>query len=230
MFYSISNCQPGLAGVNLGTALIKQVVEALRLDLPQLRRFVTLSPIPGFRSWVESELDADGARLRTGERDLLPAEPARVLARLSAPEWDVDEAIRPALLALCARYLTSTVEGRVADPVANFHLTNGATVERINWMADASPTGRARSFGIMANYLYEPDHIPERRRGLRDARRGAHVVRGARPRRASSAARPALRAAGRGTRRARRRSSRSAGRLLGAEGHARRRHRGTRAG
>lgn len=162
VFYSISNCQPGLAGVNLGTALIKQVVEALRLELSQLRRFVTLSPIPGFRAWVENEIGADGARLRAGERDLLPAEPARVLARLSATEWDVDEAVRPALLALCARYLTSTVEGRAPDPVANFHLANGATVERINWMADASATGRARSFGVMANYLYEPDRIPER--------------------------------------------------------------------
>lgn len=162
VFYSISNCQPGLAGVNLGTALIKQVVEALRLDLPQLRRFVTLSPIPGLRSWIENELDNDGKSLRPGERDLLPAEPARVLVRLAATYWDVDEAVRPALLALSARYLTATPEGRVSDPVANFHLANGASVERINWNADASMNGRARSFGLMANYLYEPDHIPER--------------------------------------------------------------------
>ncbi len=162
VFYSISNCQPGLAGVNLGTALIKQVVEALRVDLPQLRRFVTLSPIPGLRSWVENALAADGAGLRPAERALLPAEPARVLARLSDTEWDADEAIRPALLALCARYLTSAREGRASDPVANFHLSNGASVERVNWMADPSPTGRARSFGLMANYLYEPDHIPQR--------------------------------------------------------------------
>jgi malonyl-CoA decarboxylase len=162
VFYSISNCQPGLAGVNLGTALIKQVVEALRLDLPQLRRFVTLSPIPCFRAWIERELADDGARLRGAEREALPAEPARVLARLSDPGWDVDEAIKPALLALCARYLTVAVEGRSADPVANFHLSNGASVERIDWMADPSPTGRERAFGIMANYLYEADHIPER--------------------------------------------------------------------
>jgi malonyl-CoA decarboxylase len=162
VFYSISNCQPGLAGVNLGTALIKQVVEELSLHLPRLRRFVTLSPIPGFRSWVERELGAGGAALRAREHELLPAEPGRVLARLSDRGWDVDEAIRPALLALCARYLTTTTEGRASDPVANFHLANGATVERVNWMADSSPTGRARSFGLMANYLYEPDRIPER--------------------------------------------------------------------
>jgi malonyl-CoA decarboxylase len=160
VFYSISNCQPGLAGVNLGTALIKQVVEALRRDLPQLERFVTLSPIPGFRRWLEETLTA-GALSKT-ERELLPAEPARVLARLSDPEWSADEAIQPALLSLCARYLTDAPEGRVADPVANFHLSNGASVERINWMADASAVGHDRSFGLMANYLYEDDRIPER--------------------------------------------------------------------
>jgi malonyl-CoA decarboxylase len=162
VFYSISNCQPGLAGVNLGTALIKQVVEALRVDLPHLRRFVTLSPIPGFRSWLEDELGAGAPSLNEREHDLLPAEPDRVLARLADTEWDVDEAIRPALLALCARYLSTVHDGRVADPVANFHLSNGATVERIDWMADDSPVGRRRSFGLMANYVYDPDRIPER--------------------------------------------------------------------
>ncbi len=162
VFYSISNCQPGLAGVNLGTALIKQVVEALRLDLPALRRFVTLSPIPGFRSWLETELGDLAGALTERERELLPAEPRRVLARLGDVEWESDEAIRPALLALCARYLTTPQEGRVLDPVANFHLANGAAVERINWMADPSPVGRTRAFGLMANYLYEDDQIAER--------------------------------------------------------------------
>ena len=162
VFYSISNCQPGLAGVNLGTALVKQVVEALRVDIAQLRRFVTLSPIPEFRAWLEDELSGGAPSLSDRERDLLPAEPDRVLVRLADTEWDVDEAIRPALLALCARYVTTVHDGRVADPVANFHLSNGATVERIDWMADGSPVGRRRSFGLMANYLYEPDRIPER--------------------------------------------------------------------
>lgn len=161
VFYSISNCQPGLAGVNLGTALIKQVVEALRADLPHLERFVTLSPIPGFRAWLEETLTS--GTLSNGERELLPAEPARVIARLGDEEWDVDEAIRPALLALCARYLSATSDtNRVADPVANFHLSNGASIERINWMADASPRGHDRSFGLMANYLYEDERIAER--------------------------------------------------------------------
>jgi malonyl-CoA decarboxylase len=162
VFYSISNCQPGLAGVNLGTALIKQVVEALGHDLPRLRRFVTLSPLPGFRAWLDHALGDDGLELTSAERELLPAEPARVLSRLADVEWETDEAIRPALMALAARYLTTAREGRVIDPVANFHLANGAAVERINWMADPSSIGRARSFGLMANYLYEDERIPER--------------------------------------------------------------------
>ncbi len=160
VFYSISNCQPGLAGVNLGTALIEQVVEQLRHDLPQLKAFVTLSPIPGYHAWLEAALRADD--LRVHERALLPAAPERVLARISHHAWDADESIQPALVALCARYLTTIRDGRALDPVANFHLANGATIERINWLADPSPTGRDRSAGLMANYLYEPDHISER--------------------------------------------------------------------
>jgi malonyl-CoA decarboxylase len=162
VFYSISNCQPGLAGVNLGTALIKHVVEALRHDLPQLQVFVTLSPIPGFHSWLDSELRDGATTLTERERELLPAEPERVLARLDDDDWAVDEAIRPALLALCARYLATPVEGRVADPVANFHLSNGARIQQVNWMADPSNRGRAQSFALMANYLYESDRIAER--------------------------------------------------------------------
>ncbi len=162
VFYSISNCQPGLAGVNLGTALIKQVVEALHDDLPQLQRFVTLSPIPGFRSWLETELRDGATALTERERELLPADPSRVLARLDDDDWAVDEAIRPALLALCARFLTTPVGGRVIDPVANFHLSNGARVEQVNWMADPSRRAREQSFALMANYLYQSDQIAER--------------------------------------------------------------------
>jgi malonyl-CoA decarboxylase len=160
VFYSISNCQPGLAGVNLGTALIKQVVEELRHDLPHLHRFVTLSPIPGYRAWLDTTLHEGD--LRAHERELLPAAPDRVVARLADPDWNADEAIRPALVALGARYLTTIHLGRVLDPVANFHLANGAVVERINWLADPSPIGREQSATLMVNYLYEPDHIAAR--------------------------------------------------------------------
>jgi malonyl-CoA decarboxylase len=160
VFYSISNCQPGLAGVNLGTALIEQVVERLRRDMPQLQHFVTLSPIPGYRSWLATTLHT--GELLEHERALLPAAPERVLTRLSHPAWDSDEAIQPALLSLCARYLTTVRDGRALDPVANFHLANGAMIQRINWLGDPSPTGRDRSAGLMANYVYEPDQIAAR--------------------------------------------------------------------
>ncbi len=160
VFYSISSCQPGLAGVNLGNALIKEVVEQLNIDLPQVQQFVTLSPIPGFRRWLERELAA--GRLSDRERELLPAEPSRVRARLADEDWDADEAIKPALLALCARYLTTLYDNRVADPVANFHYANGAALAQINWLADPSPSGRSRAAGLMTNYLYEPEKIATR--------------------------------------------------------------------
>jgi len=160
VFYSISNCQPGLAGVNLGTALIKQVVEELRRDLPHLHRFGTLSPIPGYRAWLDTVLHEGDLRER--ERELLPAAPERVLARIADAEWDADEAIEPALLALCARYLTTTRDGRALDPVANFHLANGALIERINWLADPSRSGHDQSATLMVNYSYEPDRIAAR--------------------------------------------------------------------
>jgi malonyl-CoA decarboxylase len=160
VFYSISSCQPGLAGVNLGNALIKEVVEQLTVDLPNLSQFVTLSPIPTFRRFLDRELGV--SRLSARERELLPAEPERVRARLADDDWGDDEAIRPALLALCARYLTTVHDGRVDDPVANFHYANGASLSQINWLADPSPGGRRQSAGLMVNYLYEPEKIPER--------------------------------------------------------------------
>jgi malonyl-CoA decarboxylase len=160
IFYSISNCQPGLTGVNLGNALIKQVVDQLRVDLPNLHVFATLSPAPSFRQWLEQELGAN--RLRDGERQLLPAAPERVLARLADANWNSDEATEPAVRSLCARYLTTRERDRAIDPVANFHLANGASIERLNWMADPSATGLARSAGLMVTYRYEPERIAER--------------------------------------------------------------------
>jgi malonyl-CoA decarboxylase len=160
IFYSISNCQPGLTGVNLGNALIKQVVEQLRVELPNLHVFATLSPAPNFRQWLEAELGED--RLREAERQALPASPQRMLERLSDTNWNSDEATEPALRSLCARYLTTLERDRSIDPVANFHLANGASIERINWMADPSANGLARSAGMMVTYRYEPERIAPR--------------------------------------------------------------------
>ena len=152
-FYSISNCQQGLAGVNFGNFLIKQVVEEIRRELPAIETFVTLSPVPGFRAWVETSEDPAIAPLRGAALSLAednwPTEPG-VAMRL-----------RAALEPLAAHYFLKArrPDGRVIDPVARFHLGNGATLERIDWQGDLSPKGLAKSYGIMVNYLYDLDEI-----------------------------------------------------------------------
>ena len=153
-FYSISNCQQGLAGVNFGNFLIKQVVEEIRRELPAIETFVTLSPVPGFRAWLETTEDPaiaplKSAALQLAAEDNWPTRPAsrRGCARPSSrsPRYYFLKARRP--------------DGRVLDPVARFHLGNGARLERIDWEGDLSPKGLAESFGIMVNYLYDLDEI-----------------------------------------------------------------------
>jgi len=140
MFYSITNCQEGLRGISFGNQLIKQVAEDLKREFPHLRRFATLSPIPGLRRWLEKNAPAD------------------ILARIAEPAWhvgEVPEALEKDLLRLCAYYLVRAKEGEEPlDPVARFHLGNGASLERLNWLGDASEQGMARSAGLMANYVY----------------------------------------------------------------------------
>jgi malonyl-CoA decarboxylase len=149
-FYSISNCQQGLAGVTFGNFLIKQVVEELRRDLPRVETFVTLSPVPGFRAWLESTDDPAIERL---------AAQAREAALGDAWPQSPDDAqrLRRMLEPLAAYYFLKgrRSDGRVIDPVARFHLGNGARLERVNWMGDLSPKGLAESCGLMVNYLYD---------------------------------------------------------------------------
>jgi len=153
VFYSISNCQRGLAGISFGNFLIKQVVEDLTADIPSLNTFVTLSPIPGFRRWFE--------RARTsGELDYLDEEQRELIAGLDDFSWAADkdhgEALRPLMLSVAAHYflLAKTADGRPVDPVARFHLGNGARIERINWLGDTSEKGLMESHGMMVNYRY----------------------------------------------------------------------------
>ena len=152
IFYSISNCQDGLRGVSFGNFLIKQVVEELRAEFPQLKRFSTLSPVPGFRRWLTTRLaqagDADAALRPELERDGWWDDLAR------------SEKLRPDLMRLSALYLTRqpSRESRI-DPVARFHLGNGARLERINWLGNTAPRAIQESFGIMVNYLYDHDSI-----------------------------------------------------------------------
>ena len=166
IFYSISNCQRGLAGISFGNFLIKRVADDLAAELPQLETFATLSPIPGFRAWLDARLAKQEAELLLPtERETLAAllggGGAGGLAGLLAQTgWHADpevaEAMRVPLMRLCARYLLAEkgAQGRALDLVEHFHLTNGARVERLNWLADLSPKGLQQSAGIMVNYLY----------------------------------------------------------------------------
>lgn len=173
IFYSISNCQKGLAGVSFGNFLIKRVVATLAADLPNLKYFATLSPIPGFRAWLAKELQGpDGAMLLTAEevQELGAASgdhgdgPAVLLKLLERHDWPEDAAavaaLRAPLMRLCAHYLIEEKRGaRALDRVAHFHLSNGAQVERLNWLGDTSPNGLRQSAGIMVNYRYRSDRI-----------------------------------------------------------------------
>jgi malonyl-CoA decarboxylase len=166
IFYSISNCQKGLNGISFGDFLIKRVVDALAIDLPQLKVFATLSPVPGFRDWLERQsAAAPGELLLAAERNAIEALGDGIGENdlpglLDRPDWHTDAqlsaALREPLLRLCARYLVRerAPSGRALDPVAHFHLSNGARVERLNWLGDASEKGLQQSAGIMVNYLY----------------------------------------------------------------------------
>jgi hypothetical protein len=126
VFYSISNAQKGLRGISLGNLLLKRVIADLQKDLPWLKTFATFSPIPGFRRWFAAQAGA------------------------------IEETAREPMLKLCARYLLrEKANGLPLDPVAQFHLHNGASVDRIFWAADASERGLAQSCGMMVSYRYE---------------------------------------------------------------------------
>ena len=161
-FYSISNCQPGLKGVSLGNFLIKRVAEELKRELPQLKAFCTLSPIPGFARWLRSGAPFEGLAKARSERFLQARQTV-----LAACDGDLDRlgsasALRSlnadamqALTRLCAGYLGVLSTTATGDPVARFHLDNGARLERLNPLGDLSAKGVKQSFGLMVNYLYD---------------------------------------------------------------------------
>jgi malonyl-CoA decarboxylase len=154
VFYSISNTQAGLKGVSFGNFLIKQVVEELLREMPWLRTFATLSPLPGFARWLRSlrlEGSADIEALKGFDR----------LAELDRADWREDAELKgeiePVLQRAAAIYLVQAKDaaGRPVDPVARFHLGNGARLEHIHASADLSPKGLRQSHGVMVNYLYD---------------------------------------------------------------------------
>ncbi len=177
-FYSISNCEPGLRSVSLGNFLIKQVAEQLKHELPRLKTFCTLSPVPGFASWLRREPEmAALPGLRRGAAGELQAA-FTSLQQATAGDFGVLHAraaleqlapdAQAALLTLCAAFLlqvSPTVDG---DPVARFHLDNGARLERLNAQGDLSSKGLRQSFGIMVNYLYDLDKIEASHAKFRD--------------------------------------------------------------
>ncbi|TAM62389.1 malonyl-CoA decarboxylase [bacterium] len=158
IFYSISNCQRGLVGISFGNALIKRVVDVLSTELRNVKTFSTLSPIPGFSTWLE----------HADERPTGDGSPNALRAMLAKRAWYRDpesvEAVREPLMRLCAHYLIEERRAgstRALDPVAHFHLSNGAQIERINWLGDRSPRGLRESAGMMANYVYRLDQIDD---------------------------------------------------------------------
>ncbi|UJB64595.1 malonyl-CoA decarboxylase [Acidovorax sp. YS12] len=178
IFYSISNTQTGLRGVSFGNSLIKQVVETLQAEFPRLRTFATLSPIPGFRAWLGKNAGTllqqlpDKLRAELGRALQSDAPQAAQLASAvdaadKAQALDARSPVRQVLLHCAAHYLGRALhEGKPLDPVARFHLGNGARVERLNWAGDPSSKGLKQSFGLMVNYLYDLKRLDKHRTQL----------------------------------------------------------------
>ena len=178
IFYSISNCQRGLAGISFGNFLIKRVVELLGAEFRNLKTFATLSPIPGFGKWLDARLAESDPKLLSEEEaaSLRAAAPGGTAAHETGTQaldailkqrgWFRDpafqKAMEPVLTRLAARYLMVEARGsRALDPVAHFHLSNGARVERIMVGADTGGKGVRESATLMVNYLYDPAKIEE---------------------------------------------------------------------
>ncbi len=189
VFYSISNAQQGLAGISFGDFLIKRVVDLLSHEVPQLKVFATLSPVPGFRAWLEDSLTGEGGLLTAAEAaalaeaagsNLAGGDAATTLRRLlEAAVWHpadpATEALRRPLMRLAAVFLARAKRpgGMARDQVAHFHLSNGARIERLNWLGDVSSRGIAQSCGLMVNYLYRPDEIEANHEAYRGERKVA---------------------------------------------------------
>ncbi|MEN3793620.1 malonyl-CoA decarboxylase [Fulvimarina sp. MAC3] len=166
-FYSISNCHKGLAGVSFGSFLIKQVAEDLKESIPNLKTFVTLSPVPTFMAWLRDLDEAQKDQLETSEK--------RALTIIEDENWAFDEekaeAAKAGLLSLAARYflLARRGDGQPVDPVARFHLGNGAMLNRIMHRGDISKSGLSRAAGLMVNYLYDLPRVEDRHEAYADA-------------------------------------------------------------
>lgn len=158
VFYSISNCQRGLKGVSFGNFLIKQVARELVRELPHLKTFVTLSPVPTFMKWLESVRETDAMQSLTEQQH-------SDLAALETSDWTEDEELvdrlKALIMPLAGAYFLNAKHrsGKPFDPVERFHLGNGARLERVNWLGDTSPKGLKQAAGLMVNYIYDLSQI-----------------------------------------------------------------------
>ena len=175
IFYSISNAQRGLAGISFGNFLIKRVANSLSAEFEGLKTFATLSPVPGFKAWLMKQLvNDDRSALLQSEIQALdilhgatgvPAD--KLIEVLDRPDWvsdpAIDAALHGVLMRFCAEYLLQAKrpdgDHRALDPVAHFHLSNGARMERLNWLGDRSSKGLELSAGIMINYRYKLSEV-----------------------------------------------------------------------
>jgi malonyl-CoA decarboxylase len=154
IFYSINNCQPGLSGVSFGNFLIKQVTDSLAEEIPSLKYYATLSPLPGFRAWLKEELAAPQSAIGFSDSE------RKCLSQLDDRSWVENDfkaqQLKPLVTYLGAYYLLNARRGdEPRDKVARFHLRNGARLERINWLGDRSEKGLHDSVGLLVNYLYD---------------------------------------------------------------------------
>ncbi len=168
-FYSISNCQRGLAGVSFGNFLIKQVVEEVSREMPKLSTFVTLSPVTNFASWLERE------RAEEKSAALTEAEKAVLTALDQLGWWRNEETaaqVQDTVMRAAAWYYlrARNQRGSPIDAVARFHLGNGARLERINWLADTSDRAVAQAYGLMVNYQYDLDDIEKNHEAYAEGR------------------------------------------------------------
>ena len=173
-FYSISNCESGLRGVSMGNFLIKRVAEQLHAEFPGLKTFVTLSPIPGLMEWITAgahlgdlpsadKIKPAVRKARDDALELLELNGANWMDKLGKA-WHPDqcsEKEKVAMMALTAIYLTVVTPSRDGNPVAKFHLGNGAKLHQINWAGDLSKNGLRQSAGLMVNYLYDLSSVEE---------------------------------------------------------------------
>jgi malonyl-CoA decarboxylase len=180
VFYSISNTQPGLRGIPFGDSLIKRVVEELSRDFPRLKTYVTLSPIPTYRQWLGKHIDElwtlidtkllkklDGIPIEFESRKEKFLRLSEGLGQSSVDNTQEVSLLEEIHLRFAAFYLNQLDEGlQPVDPVARFHLGNGARIERLNWYADPSAKGLKQSFGMMVNYLYDLKRLDRARSSL----------------------------------------------------------------